>query len=176
MIDAFIIGVIFALIAQYARLNTYQKIVDTVLRKSSDAVQIILFAIAVSSIGFFIMYLLGYATIDVKPFYAAGVAIGGILFGIGVSILGYCPGTIPMAIAEGKIDALFGLMGGIAAGAIYTKIYPYILPAIGPNLGAINLYASDNTITAALIFLYAILLAVLAIRIHKSTLPHGDLK
>lgn len=167
MIIALICGIVFSLIAQSVRLNTFDKIVSTALLKSTEVIQILLFAIAVSSVAFFVEYLLGGATIEVKPFYVVGVIVGGLLFGSGIAILGYCPGTMTMALAEGKIDALFGYGGGILAGLIFTVIYPVILPSLGPNYGAINLYAQSNVITGLIVMGYAIILVWIAVRLSR---------
>jgi hypothetical protein len=156
MILAFIVGILFALIAQYARLNSFDTIASAALLKNHDVVQILCFAIAISSVGFFVMYLMGWASINVKPFYVIGVCIGGVLFGAGVAVLGYCPGTMLMALAEGKADALLGYVGGIAAAALFTLAYPTLLPLIGPNFGAINLYAAGATVTAVIVGVYSL--------------------
>jgi len=167
MIVALFTGFIFALIAQYVRLNTYDKIIATALLRSHDVIQILLFAIGVSSAAFFVEYLSGGATVNVKPFYVVGVVVGGILFGSGIAILGYCPGTMTMALAEGSIDALFGYAGGILAGLLFTLIYPTILPALGPNLGAINLYPQSNTMAGIIVTVYAGLLIFLAFKMGR---------
>jgi uncharacterized membrane protein YedE/YeeE len=167
MMMALICGILFALIAQYVRLNTFDKIIATALLKSTEAMQILLFAIGVSSVAFFIEYLCGGAVVEVKPFYVVGVSLGGILFGSGIAILGYCPGTMTMALAEGSIDALFGLVGAVLAGLLYTLAYPSILPFLGPNFGAINLYPDSNLAAAVVVGLYAFLLLFLAFRLGR---------
>lgn len=167
MILALICGIVFALIAQYVRLNTFDKIIETALLKSGEVIQILLFAIGISSIAFFIEYLCGGAVIEVKPFYVVGVSLGGILFGTGVAILGYCPGTMTMALAEGSIDALFGYAGGILAGLLFTLVYPMILPFLGPNLGAINLYPASNIGAAVIVGIYASSLIFLAFKLSR---------
>jgi len=167
MIVALICGIVFSLIVQSVRLNSFDKIISTALLKSTEVIQILLFAIAVSSVAFFVEYLLGGATIEVKPFYVVGVIVGGLLFGSGIAILGYCPGTMTMALAEGKIDALFGYVGGILAGLVFTVIYPVILPSLGPNYGAINLYSQSNVITGLIVMGYAIILVWIAVRLSR---------
>ena len=165
MILAFVVGILFALIAQYARLNSFDTIASAALLKSHDVVQILCFAIAFSSVGFFVMYLLGGAAINVKPFLVIGVCVGGVLFGAGVAILGYCPGTMLMALSEGKADALLGYVGGIAAAALFTMAYPTLLPLIGPNFGAINLYTASAMATAVIVGVYAVALLFAAFRL-----------
>ena len=167
MIIALICGILFALIAQYVRINTFDTIIATALLKSTEVIQILLVAIGVSSVAFFIQYLCGGAVIQVKPFYIAGVSIGGILFGSGIAILGYCPGTMTMALAEGSVDALFGFVGAILAGFLFTLAYPSILPLLGPNLGPINLYPDNHIAAGIVVGLYASLLLLVALRLSR---------
>jgi hypothetical protein len=43
--------------------------------------------------------------------------VGGLLFGVGFAVLGYCPGTISGAIGQGSLDALIGGTVGILLGS-----------------------------------------------------------
>ena len=57
MIVSFIAGILFNLIAQYARLSSFDTIVKALLLRRHDVILILLFAIAVSSLAFFLQYL-----------------------------------------------------------------------------------------------------------------------
>lgn len=83
---------------------------------------------------------LGFATYHIKPILLGGIAIGGIVFGTGMAILGYCPGTLPVSLGEGSVDALTGIIGGLAGGLVYTVISPSVQSILGPDLGSISLY------------------------------------
>jgi uncharacterized membrane protein YedE/YeeE len=83
---------------------------------------------------------LGLATYHLKPFIFGGIALGGLIFGAGMAILGYCPGTLPVSLGEGSIDALFGIIGALAGGFIYTILLPSIQVILGPDLGTISLF------------------------------------
>jgi uncharacterized membrane protein YedE/YeeE len=69
-----------------------------------------------------------------------GIAIGGIIFGVGMAILGYCPGTLPVSLGEGSVDALIGIIGGLVGGFVYTILLPSIQSILGPDFGSISLY------------------------------------
>lgn len=57
--------------------------------------------------------------------------IGGVIFGIGFAILGYCPGTVLGAVGQGSLDALIpAFLGLILGSAIFASFYPRILPII----------------------------------------------
>jgi uncharacterized protein len=156
MLLALIAGLTFSLLAYMSNLFCSDQILSVGILKNFEAAQILLFALSISSLAFFIEFSLGDAVINVKPFYLVGIIVGGLLFGVGVGILGYCPGTLEMAIGYGSIDALFGFIGGLTAGYFYTMIYPVVLPFLGPNYGAINFYSSNSIFNTALVLAFSI--------------------
>ena len=70
-----------------------------------------------------------------KPRHPGNV-LGGVLFGIGWSITGMCPGPILVNIGEGKVYALGALAGALVGawsfGALYERLRT---PLRLPNLG-----------------------------------------
>jgi len=53
-------------------------------------------------------------------------AVGGLIFGVGFAVLGYCPGTIAGAIGAGRLDALVGGLPGILLGSwLFAVVYPW---------------------------------------------------
>ena len=156
MVLAFIAGLIFSYLAYKSNLFCSDQILSVGILKNYEAVQILLFALSVSSLAFFIEYSLGGAVINVKLFYLVGVVVGGLLFGVGVGMLGYCPGTLEMAIGYGSIDAVFGFIGGLTAGYFYTLIYPVALPFLGPNYGAINFYTGNAVLNTVIVLAFSV--------------------
>ena len=57
-----------------------------------------------------------------KPRHPGNIA-GGILFGIGWSVTGMCPGPILVNIGEGKVYALGALAGALAGAALFGLLY-----------------------------------------------------
>jgi uncharacterized membrane protein YedE/YeeE len=58
-----------------------------------------------------------------KPLYFYGVGIGAALFGVGLAVSGYFPGSEWMALGEGRRDALFAIPAGLLGAASWTIIY-----------------------------------------------------
>ncbi|BDB99478.1 YeeE/YedE thiosulfate transporter family protein [Saccharolobus caldissimus] len=58
-----------------------------------------------------------------KPLYLIGVGVGGLLFGAGLAISGYFPGSIWMALGEGRRDAIYAVFGAILGAATWTALY-----------------------------------------------------
>lgn len=72
--------------------------------------------------------------IELKPF-TRGTVIGGVLFGVGWSITGMCPGPIFVNIGEGKLYALAALAGALTGAALFGIAYdrvrvPFGLPPV----------------------------------------------
>jgi hypothetical protein len=61
-----------------------------------------------------------------KPRHRGNIA-GGLLFGIGWSIAGMCPGPIFVNIGEGKIYALAALAGALVGVTIFGVLYPALV-------------------------------------------------
>jgi uncharacterized membrane protein YedE/YeeE len=74
-----------------------------------------------------------------KPVHPGNI-VGGVLFGIGWSITGMCPGPILVNIGEGKLYALAALAGGLVGSALFASLYerltrPLRLPSTGAGDG-----------------------------------------
>jgi uncharacterized protein len=135
-----ILGFLFGAILQNANLNRYNVISGMATLENYAVAKAIAVAIGVGAVIIAIEIGLGFASYHIKPFILGGIAIGGIIFGAGMAILGYCPGTLPISLGEGSIDALLGIIGGLAGGVIYTITAPSINGLLGPDLGSISLY------------------------------------
>jgi uncharacterized membrane protein YedE/YeeE len=57
-----------------------------------------------------------------KPRHPGNVA-GGVLFGIGWSVTGMCPGPILVNLGEGKLYALGALAGALVGAALFGVLY-----------------------------------------------------
>jgi hypothetical protein len=132
---------LFGATIQYAKLNRYNTISGLAMLENYAVAKAIAVAIGAGIILLTIEIGFGAASYHIKPFLAGGVIAGGLIFGIGMAILGYCPGTLPVSLGEGSVDALIGIIGGLFAGLIYTIFLPSIQGLLGPDLGAMSLYS-----------------------------------
>ena len=142
MITTLILGIVFGATIQYASLNKFNTISGLAILENLSVVKAIALAIGVGIILLNIEIGLGFASYHVKPFIVGGLILGGLIFGSGMAILGYCPGTLAISLGEGSIDALIGIMGGLFGGIIYTLALPLIQPILGPDLGVLSLNAT----------------------------------
>ncbi len=78
-------------------------------------------------------------TVAPKPHHRGNV-VGGVLFGIGWSITGMCPGPMLVNIGEGKVYALAALAGALVGAGAFGTLYerlrkPLKLPDMGTGPG-----------------------------------------
>ena len=68
--------------------------------------------------------------IELKPMNKGTIA-GSLLFGVGWSLTGMCPGPILVNIGEGKVYALAALAGAVAGAALFGSLYERLQPLFG---------------------------------------------
>jgi hypothetical protein len=119
-----ITGILFGFLLQRARVIRYDKQVGALLLKDMTIVKFMFTAILVGMVGLYLLADLGMIEIAGRELILWAIIPGGALFGIGWALIGYCPGTGWAAIGEGRVDAIFGLLGVFVGGFIYSEMYP----------------------------------------------------
>ena len=107
---------------------------DLIMRQlqleDASIVKIMATAVAVGAAGVHALARAGRGKIDVKPLQLGGIVGGGLVFGTGLALLGYCPGTSLAAVGEGRRDALAGVLGMLAGAGLFVQAYPALEPLI----------------------------------------------
>ena len=97
-------------------------LIGALLLTDFTVMKIMLTAIAVGMVGIFGMHALGLVKLHVKPTRYAANIVGGLIFGVGFGLLGYCPGTGAAALGQGNFDAIAGILGMIAGSHLYAEV------------------------------------------------------
>lgn len=179
MFTTIFLGFLFGATLQYAKLNRYNVISGMATLNNYTVAKAIAVAIGVGAILLNIEIGLGWAGYHVKPFILGGIALGGIIFGIGMAILGYCPGTLAISFGQGSMDALAGIVGGLIGGLVYTLLLPSVSNILGPNLGAISVQSITGNSPAMfylLVFLLGAVFIGIAFWVHKIEKRKKDYK
>ena len=134
-------GILFGFFLQKGRVAKFPVIVGQLLLREWTVVKVMLTAVAVGSVGVYALVSLGMAGLHVKPAVFAGVIFGGLLFGAGLAVFGYCPGTSVAASGEGSKDAMVGVAGMLFGALNYVWFYPALkqLLEAWPDWGKITL-------------------------------------
>jgi uncharacterized membrane protein YedE/YeeE len=126
-----LLGAFFGFILSRSGAADYNYIQAMFLFESLQLYGIIGTAVVLTAAGIWLLKRTGRTAggraiaIELKPLHRGNVA-GGLLFGIGWSMAGMCPGPILVNIGEGKIYALAALAGALvgagAFGALYERL------------------------------------------------------
>ncbi len=121
-----ITGLVFGFLLQKGSVTRYKTIVGQFLMRDHTVMKVMFTAIIVGGIGIYAMLQGGLIeALHLKSATLLGNAGGGLIFGIGMAILGYCPGTAVAAIGDGSRHAIAGLLGMIFGGALYAELHPW---------------------------------------------------
>ncbi len=141
LIYGLITGILFGFLLQKGRVIRYEKQVGALRLLDMTIVKFMLSTVLVAMVGVYLLVDLGLAKLSVKETVLGGNIIGGLVFGIGWGLLGYCPGTQAGALGEGRWDALWGILGMLAGAAVFAEAYPALKETVltWGNFGKITL-------------------------------------
>ena len=118
-------GIVFGFLLQKGGVTKYDVIIGQLLLTDFTVLKIMLSAVLTGMSGLYVMKSLGWVQLNPKSGSAGMNIIGGLIFGVGFAVLGYCPGTMAGAIGNGYLDATLGGLTGILIGAgLFAAIYP----------------------------------------------------
>ncbi len=118
-------GIVFGFLLQKGGATKYDVIIGQLLLTDFTVLKIMLSAVLTGMIGIYFMKTMGWVELYPKSGSAGKNIIGGLIFGAGFALLGYCPGTIAGAAGNGYLDAIVGGLAGILIGAgLFAALYP----------------------------------------------------
>lgn len=126
LILGLVTGVAFGFLLQKGRVLRFDRQVGAMRLQDMTILKFMLSAILVGMVGIHILQAAGAIAPNHKAMNLGAVVLGGILFGAGWAVMGYCPGTAVGAVGEGRWGALFALAGMVTGAALYAEIYPVL--------------------------------------------------
>lgn len=139
-----VFGFLFGWALQKAGLSHYHKIVNVFRMKDMAVLKFMMSAMATGLIGTYIVVALGWATIpDVRATYLLGNVVGGLIFGVGMAVGGFCPGTVIAGAGQGSLDYLIpGGLGFLAGASLFAHTYESVFNRLVTvaNYGNVTLF------------------------------------
>jgi hypothetical protein len=118
-------GIVFGFLLQKGGATKYDVILGQLLLTDFTVLKIMLSAVVTGMLGIHLMKNRGWVSLYPKSGSIGMNVIGGLIFGVGFALLGYCPGTIAGAIGNGYLDALVGGVAGTWIGSwLFAALYP----------------------------------------------------
>lgn len=121
------IGFVFGFALFHAGFTDSRRIAWAFYFKDVGVPVVMFSAIVTGMLGLWGLSLVGFIDITkvyLLPTFLLPMAIGGLLFGLGMVIGGYCPGTAVASLATGKLDALVFIIGFLVGSLIFGDLFP----------------------------------------------------
>lgn len=126
---ALILGISFGFWLERAGFGESRKLALQFYFRDMTVLKVMFTAIVTAMLGLMYLALFGWIDLSrvyVNPTFLWAQIFGGLVFGIGFAIGGYCPGTSVVGAVLGRIDAYF-FLGGILVGMlIFGEMFPLI--------------------------------------------------
>ena len=157
-------GLVFGFLLQKARVVRYDKQLGALRLMDMTIVKFMLSNIIVAMVGIYLLRDLGYVELSLKGTVLGPNIIGGLVFGLGWGLIGYCPGTSAGALGEGRLDALAGMLGMLGGASIFAHTYPWLKSTVYAwgDLGKITLAdvlgVNHWIVVAGLVLVYVLVL------------------
>jgi len=121
------IGFVFGFALFHAGFTDSRRIAWAFYFKDVGVPVVMFSAIATGMLGLWGLSLIGFLDVSLVymlPTFLLPMAVGGLIFGLGMVIGGYCPGTAAASIATGKIDALIFVVGFLLGSLVFGDLFP----------------------------------------------------
>jgi uncharacterized membrane protein YedE/YeeE len=126
LLYGFITGILFGFLLQRGQVLRYDKQLGALRLLDMTIVKFMLSSILVSMVGVYLLHDLGLAKLSVKSTVLGGNIVGGLIFGVGWGLFGFCPGTAVGAVGEGRWGTVWGIIGMVVGAGFYAEAYPFM--------------------------------------------------
>ena len=117
-------GIVFGALLQRGGLADSRTIVGQLTGDDARVAKTMGTAVAVGALGHRWLKRNGLTTVEPKPMNPVGLVGGAVLFGAGMALSGYCPGTAAAAAGSGRREGVWAMAGMLAAAIAFVATYP----------------------------------------------------
>lgn len=166
-------GILFGFIIQRVGATDPDRMTRAHLMRDADIPRFMLAAVGLSAVALFGLQAAGVGRTLILPTSLVATGLAAVLFGIGWGLCGYCPGTTWAAVGEGRLDAVFALLGGLAGTAVFANWHERLIPLLydPTNLGPLTITKAVGSHPLALV---VVVLAMVAGIVLIGRLWKGD--
>jgi hypothetical protein len=128
LVMALVIGIGFGFFLERAGFGSGMKLAAQFYFRDLAVFKVMFTAIVTAMLGvFWLSYfgLLDLSLVTPPPTYVIPQLVGGLIFGVGFVMGGYCPGTSCVATITGKRDGLVHIAGMIGGIVLFGELFPF---------------------------------------------------
>ena len=169
IISALIFGLAFGILLQKGGVGKYHILLGQLLLQDWTVVKIMMTAVVVGMVGIFALHHFAKVNLHIKPTKLGPNIIGGLVFGAGFALIGYCPGTGAAALGQGSWDALFGMAGLVAGSWLFAELSGTLKKTVETwgDLGKLTLAEVLHIPRGALVAIMAVLLTAALVALER---------
>jgi thiosulfate/3-mercaptopyruvate sulfurtransferase len=159
-IASLLIGLAFGVALERAGFGSSRRLAGIFYFRDMAVLKVMFTAVIVAMLGICYAKAFGWVTPDnvyfLHTLYAAQI-LGGLIFGVGFVMGGWCPGTAAVGVASGKIDALVFLAGAVGGSILYNELYPAVAPLTAYDRGVVFGFESLGVSEAGFAFVFTLI-------------------
>ena len=126
---AVLVGIFFGLSLERSGLGDPHKLTGVFYFRDFTVPKVMFTAIVVASTGIYLLsdlHVLDLSRVWIIPTFFWPQLVGGLVFGVGFVVSGYCPGTSVAGLASGRLDALVTMAGIVAGSLLFAMFFPVL--------------------------------------------------
>jgi len=169
---AIIAGLVFGFLLQKGGAAKFHILIGQLLLQDWTVAKIMLSAIIVGMLGIYPLHRAAKVNLHLKPTRLFANIAGGLIFGAGFALIGYCPGTAAAALGQGNWDALFGMTGLVVGSYLYAEMSGWLKngPQKWGDLGKVTIPDAIKVPRLPFAIGFALFLAVCLFALEKFTI------
>lgn len=163
LFSALIIGIAFGWCLEQAGFGSSRKLTGIFYFRDMAVLKVMFSAVVTAMLGLLLLFKLGLlrpeSVFMPETFFGAQI-IGGLLFGFGFVIGGWCPGTAAVGAVSGKFDAIVFLFGAVVGSMAFSESYALVEPCYQMGSAGLRFIYDDLGLSYAE---FALLMTVVAV-------------
>jgi thiosulfate/3-mercaptopyruvate sulfurtransferase len=128
---ALLVGIGFGFALERAGFSSSRRLAGVFYFTDMAVLKVMFTALITAMLGLSYLVALGWVRLEnifLMPTIYGAEIVGGLLFGVGFVMGGWCPGTAAAGLAAGRMDALVFLAGAIGGSVLFNELFPVIGP------------------------------------------------
>lgn len=122
VIQPILFGLMFGFLLQKGGVAQYDVLEGQLLLRDYTVLKVMLSAILVGMIGVYFLHERAGTKLHLKPTKLGANILGGLIFGAGFALAGYCPGTAAAALGQGDLPAIIVMVGLVVGSYGYAEL------------------------------------------------------
>jgi thiosulfate/3-mercaptopyruvate sulfurtransferase len=131
-----LIGVAFGFVLEQAGFGSSRRLAGIFYFRDMAVLKVMFSGLVTTMLGIAYLVAFGWITLEgiyLMPTVYVAQIVGGLVFGVGFVLSGWCPGTAAVGMASGRLDALLCLVGAVLGSIVFNEVFPAVAPLMADS-------------------------------------------